>query len=221
MLRVYSEKLSRLLGFAPVWFVAATATAATARFALLMLVVPTAWATWRGELDLSGKLDAIEWCLLAFALVWIASAGFGIDPTLSFRLSIPMLAALRWPSNIASTVAASRWRRLRPRAYSAARVPTLVHVRSGQDLAQQEQDDHGAAMAGDRRPDGQRARAAAAPAASDARARSARHAVVRYLCRVSSRPLHDWSDAALTCRKRNLATGRTRNRSSLHRPIQQ
>ena len=94
LLRVYSEKLSRLLGFAPVWFVAATATAATARFALLMLVVPTAWATWRGELDLSGKLDAIEWCLLAFALVWIASAGLGIDPTLSFRLSIPMLAAL-------------------------------------------------------------------------------------------------------------------------------
>jgi hypothetical protein len=80
----------------------------------------------------------------------------GRYPMRSFRLSIPMLAALRWPSNIASAVAASRWRRLRPRACAAARVPTLVRVRSrtrsGQDLAEQEQDDHGPAMAGDRRP---------------------------------------------------------------------
>jgi len=89
-----SGTLLHKLGFAPVWFLAAMATPTTARFALPLLAVGTAIAAWRGELDLTSDLDAIEWGLLVFAVVWIASAASGLDPGRSFRLSIPMLAAL-------------------------------------------------------------------------------------------------------------------------------
>ena len=82
------------LAFAPVWFLAAMATPATARFALPLLAIGTALAAWRGELDLASDLDAIEYGLLFFAIAWIASSLFGLDPGRSFRLSIPMLAAL-------------------------------------------------------------------------------------------------------------------------------
>jgi O-Antigen ligase len=85
---------ARRLGFAAVWFIAAMATPTTARFALPLLAVGTLIAAMRGELDLESDLDAIEWGLLLFALAWIASAACGIDPGRSFRLSIPMLAAL-------------------------------------------------------------------------------------------------------------------------------
>lgn len=66
----------------------------TARYALPLLVLVAAWAAWRGELDLGTDLDAIEWGVFVFAAAWIASAFFGLDPARSFRLSIPMLAAL-------------------------------------------------------------------------------------------------------------------------------
>jgi len=89
-----SGTLLHKLGFAPVWFLAAMATPMTARVALPLLAVGTAIAAWRGELDLTSDLDAIEWGLLVFAVVWIASAASGLDPGRSFRLSIPMLAAL-------------------------------------------------------------------------------------------------------------------------------
>jgi O-antigen ligase len=92
--QTFSVTLGHTLGFAPVWFVAAMATPTTARFALPLLAVGAAIAAWRGELDLASDLDAIEWGLLGFAVVWIASAAFGLDPGLSFRLTIPMLAAL-------------------------------------------------------------------------------------------------------------------------------
>ena len=92
--QTFTVTLVRRLGFAPVWFLAAMATPATARFALPLLAAGTMIAAWRGELDLAGDLDAIEWGLLVFAVAWIASSAFGLDPFHSFRLSIPMLAAL-------------------------------------------------------------------------------------------------------------------------------
>jgi hypothetical protein len=86
--------LVRTLGFAPVWFLAAMASSETARYALPLLALGAVWTAWRGKLDLGGDLDAIEWGIFIFAAAWIASAVFGLDPARSFRLSIPMLAAL-------------------------------------------------------------------------------------------------------------------------------
>jgi O-antigen ligase len=89
-----ASAIVRALRFAPVWFLAAMASPETARFALPLLVLIAAWAAWRGDLDLASNLDAIEWGVFIFAAAWIASAFFGLDPARSFRLSIPMLAAL-------------------------------------------------------------------------------------------------------------------------------
>jgi O-Antigen ligase len=85
---------ARALRYPPVWFLLAMVSAGTARYALPLLVVMALWAAWRGELDLSSNLDAIEWGIFIFAAAWIASSAFALDPTRSFLLSIPMLAAL-------------------------------------------------------------------------------------------------------------------------------
>jgi O-antigen ligase len=89
-----ANALSTALRCAPVWFLVAMADSGTARFALPVLALVSAWAAWRGELDLGGDLDGIEWGVLVFAATWIASSAFGLDPARSFLLSIPMLAAL-------------------------------------------------------------------------------------------------------------------------------
>jgi len=85
---------ARALRYPPVWFLLAMVSAGTARYALPLLVVVALWAAWRGELDLSSNLDAIEWGIFIFAAAWIASSAFALDPARSFLLSIPMLAAL-------------------------------------------------------------------------------------------------------------------------------
>jgi O-antigen ligase len=89
-----SSSSLRALGFAPVWFLAAMASPQTARLALPLLAVVAVWSAWRGKLDLAGRLDAIEWGLIVFAIAWIACALTALDPGRSLRLSIPMLAAV-------------------------------------------------------------------------------------------------------------------------------
>ena len=93
-LRSPANALSAALRCAPVWFLIAMASSATARYALPVLVLVSLWAAWRGELDLASDLDGIEWGVMVFAATWIVSCAFGLDPTRSFLLSIPMLAAL-------------------------------------------------------------------------------------------------------------------------------
>jgi O-antigen ligase len=92
--RTFATTPVRALHYAPVWFLLAMVSAGTARYALPVLVLVALWAAWRGELDLSSSLDAIEWAIFVFAAAWIASSVFALDPARSFLLSIPMLAAL-------------------------------------------------------------------------------------------------------------------------------
>lgn len=92
--RAFATVIAHRLSFAPVWFLAAMASSGTTRYALPLLALGVAWAALRGELDLTGDIDSIEWGIFIFAAAWIASALFGLDPARSFRLSIPTLAAL-------------------------------------------------------------------------------------------------------------------------------
>ena len=88
-----ASALLRSFQVAPVWFLAAMISAGSAPFALPLLAIGVAWSAWRGDLDLAGHFDALEWGGIVFIAAWALALAIGIDPLQSLRLSIPLLVA--------------------------------------------------------------------------------------------------------------------------------
>lgn len=66
----------------------------TAVAAVPLLVLACLGGVLRGAIDFSVRLCAVEWSLIACALVWIVCAQLGLDATRSAQLSMPALALL-------------------------------------------------------------------------------------------------------------------------------
>jgi hypothetical protein len=77
-----------------VGFLALQGADATLGLAWGCLIVAAAVALWRDAIDLSRAPDTLEWALLASVLVAVLASLWGLNPSRSLALSVPLLAAV-------------------------------------------------------------------------------------------------------------------------------